>query len=258
MFGSTVTAERVIGETLVRATDEGASADVGRSVQDALQVDGPKRSYEDLRHDPLAACVDAVPRGVALPKWRPTRLNERYATALSLAELICSNASFTHRTGAQRATGFLVDMAKVFEDFVSIALGAALERIGGRCRSQWTEYLDSDANVRMELDLVWHSGDRHALAVIDAKYKAEKQSGFPNADVYQLLAYCTALQLGNGHLVYAKGNESARSHDVRHVGIRIHIHTLDLSLRPAELLEAVERLAGQIGSSVVLPAGVSS
>ena len=31
--------------------------------------------------------------------------------------------------------------------------------------------------------------------MIDAKYKAEKPAGYPNADLYQLLAYCTVLGL---------------------------------------------------------------
>ena len=45
-----------------------------------------------------------------------------------------------------------------------------------------------------------------AAAVIDANYKAEKPAGDPNADLYQLLAYCTVLGLPVGHLVYARGN----------------------------------------------------
>ena len=53
----------------------------------------------------------------------------------------------------------------------------------------------------MNPDLVWYRGGE-ALAVIDAKYKAEKVAGYPNADLYQMLAYCTALGLPAGHLVY--------------------------------------------------------
>jgi len=41
---------------------------------------------------------------------------------------------------------------------------------------------------------------RRPGAVVDAKYKAERASGFPNADLYQMLAYCTALGLRDGHL----------------------------------------------------------
>lgn len=78
---------------------------------------------------------------------------------------------------------------------------------------------------------------------MDAKYKAEKPSGFPQADLYQLLAYCTVLGLPVGHLIYAKGFEDAREHLVQRAGVRIVAHTLDLEARPALLLRAVETLA---------------
>lgn len=45
--------------------------------------------------------------------------------------------------------------------------------------------------------------------MVDAKYEAEKPSGFPQADTYQMLAYCTVLGLPVGHLVYAEGNQDS-------------------------------------------------
>lgn len=78
--------------------------------------------------------------------------------------------------------------------------------------SQW--WLDQDREINLRPDLVWHPSPRHdsraAGLVVDVKYKAEKYGGFPNPDVYQVLAYCSALQLPVGHLVYAKGNEPVR------------------------------------------------
>ena len=66
----------------------------------------------------------------------------------------------------------------------------------------------------MRPDFVWSHGGR-ARVVVDAKYKAEKPSGFPQADLYQMLAYCTVLGLDEGHLVYAKGTEEPAVHVVR-------------------------------------------
>lgn len=77
----------------------------------------------------------------------------------------------------------------------------------------------------------------------DAKYKAEKPAGFPQADLYQLLAYCTVLGLPDGHLIYAKGEEQARVHDVVGSEVHIHCHTLDLTVPPVALLEQVRMLA---------------
>ncbi|WP_143200441.1 hypothetical protein [Kitasatospora sp. CB01950] len=77
----------------------------------------------------------------------------------------------------------------------------------------------------------------------DAKYKAEKPGGYPDGDLYQTLAYCTALGLREGHLVYAKGNAPHADHRVRHAGIVIHQHALDLDREPAGLLGEIRSLA---------------
>jgi 5-methylcytosine-specific restriction enzyme subunit McrC len=69
---------------------------------------------------------------------------------------------------------------------------------------------------------VWLGTDSTAWAVVDAKYKAERPEGFPDADLYQMLAYCTVLGLAEGHLVYAKGNEPVMSHQIRRAGVTIH------------------------------------
>ena len=81
-------------------------------------------------------------------------------------------------------------------------------RYGGRVVGQSRHYLDEAGRVVLRPDIVWRVGGKVA-AVIDAKYKAEKPSGFPNADLYQLLAYCTVLGLRVGHLVYAAGQRAA-------------------------------------------------
>jgi 5-methylcytosine-specific restriction enzyme subunit McrC len=61
-----------------------------------------------------------------------------------------------------------------------------------------------------------------------------------------MLAYCTALRLPDGHLVYARGNAPHAAHRVRHTGITIHQHTLDLDQAPAGLLSDVRALAGRL------------
>lgn len=192
------------------------------------------------------ADVTAPTRGAARPDWRPSRLNTRYHDALRLAEIVLAAQSFEHRIGDITVTGFMFDMWRIFEDFVSTALGEALGRRGGRHATQLSIHLDDARHVRMKPDLVWlHSRGRHR-AVIDAKYKAERPEGFPDADLYQMLAYCTVLGLRDGHLVYAKGNEQGRTHTVRRSGAVLHCHTLDLGLDPKHLLEEVDGLAARI------------
>ncbi|WP_186629406.1 McrC family protein [Rhodococcus sp. BP22] len=192
------------------------------------------------------ADVTTPTRGSALPTWQTSRLNTHYHDALRLSKIVLAAQSFEHRAGDLAVTGFMFDMWQIYEDFVGTALGEALIAHGGRYVTQLPMHLDNAEEVRMQPDLVWLSPDGTPGAVVDAKYKAERPAGFPNADLYQMLAYCTVLAMPEGHLVYAKGNEAVRSHAVRHCGVVIHCHTLDLGLDPAALLRQVDHLADRI------------
>jgi 5-methylcytosine-specific restriction enzyme subunit McrC len=90
-------------------------------------------------------------------------------------------------------------------------------------------------------------------AVIDAKYKAEKNTRYPNADLYQMLAYCTVLGLRSGHLIYAKGNEEPAHHFVRKSGIEIICHAIDLDTEPEVLLAQMRDLADEIATTRLEP-----
>lgn len=199
-----------------------------------------------LRLDLQLTDVTPVNNRGALETWRPTRLNARFHHALRLAEVIVESSSFEPSGTGLTVTGFVLDMAKVFEDFVCAALGAALRRHGGTVQTQDPWFLDRAGEIAMKPDLVWYDDVGLPRAVTDAKYKAEKPDGFPNADMYQLLAYCTALRLPVGHLVYANGNEARRSHLIRGVDVVLQAHTLDLAGLPAAILTAIDDLASKI------------
>lgn len=196
--------------------------------------------------------VSVLSRGVALPAWQPTRLNVRYHAALRLAGIVLAAESFEHRVGDLRVSGYMFDMWRIFEDFVTIALREALQPLGGHTVLQASHHLDTARRVDMRPDLLWYR-DGVPRAVVDAKYKAERPDGFPNADLYQMLAYCTIIGLRDGHLVYAKGNEPVSIHTVQNVGITIHCHALDLALQPADLLAQVDGLAASFGASQLSP-----
>ena len=195
------------------------------------------------------ADVTPLSRGDPVPAWQPTRLNARYHTALRLAELVLRATSVEHGLGGVAVNGFLLDMPRLFEDFVTVALREALvPAYGGRVADQDRNHFDEAGQVVLRPDIVWKIRGS-AVAVIDAKYKAEKPAGYPNADLYQLLAYCTVLGLRNGHLVYAKGNEEPARHVVRRSGIEIFCHAIDLSQDPEELLGQIRDLADLIATT---------
>jgi 5-methylcytosine-specific restriction enzyme subunit McrC len=190
--------------------------------------------------------VTPVPRGDPVPAWTPSRLNARYHVALRLAGLILRATSVEHSAGRVAVNGFLLDMPQLFEDFVTTALREALEpEYGGRVVAQSRHYLDEADRVPLRPDILWQIRGE-PVAVIDAKYKAEKPSGYPNADLYQLLAYCTVLGLPVGHLVYAAGNEIPARHVVRGSGVEIICHALDPGQALSTLISQIEDLAYQM------------
>ncbi|MGH4018734.1 MAG: McrC family protein [Pseudonocardiaceae bacterium] len=192
------------------------------------------------------AGVSTPVRGSRLPSWQPNRLNQRYHTALRLAEVIWQATSPEHTPGSLFANGFLFNLWKIFEDFLTVALSEELQaRYDGVAVRHYPCHLDEARTMQLEPDLVWQVHGR-PVAVVDAKYKQEKPSGYPYADLYQVLAYCTALRLSRGHLVYAQGNADAIRHVIPHAGIEIVCHALDLALPPGKLLAQVADIADEL------------
>ena len=201
--------------------------------------------------------VTPLHRGEQIPGWQATRLNARYHAALRLAELVLRATSIEHESGIVAVNGFLLDMPRLFEDFVTVALREALvPAYGGRVDDQDQNHFDEAGQVRLRPDIVWKVRGA-AVAVIDAKYKAEKPAGYPNADLYQLLAYCTVLGLRNGHLIYAKGNEDPAHHMVRRSAIEIFCHAVDLEQPPDRLLVQMSDLSERIAATRLQPSALS-
>jgi 5-methylcytosine-specific restriction enzyme subunit McrC len=214
--------------------------------------DIPARTRTQLRH--LVVRLDGVSRlvpGRPLPDWESTRLNGRFHTALALADLVLRGNAYEFDDGrAVRADGLIVQMWKIFEDFVTTALGEALRGHGGRTRQQdRRHHLDRRRVFQLLPDLVYdrRDADGHEMpyAVIDAKYKS---AGPRREDMYQMLAYCTVLGLQRGHLISPGSPGGQRVHQIRRSQVEIVAHTLDLTLPPRELLGQIAALADEIAA----------
>ena len=97
------------------------------------------------------ADVTPLSRGDPVPAWQPTRLNARYHTALRLAELVLRATSVEHGSGGVAVNGFLLDMPKLFEDFVTVALREALvPAYGGRVADQDRNHFDEAGQVTLQ------------------------------------------------------------------------------------------------------------
>ncbi|GAA4850817.1 McrBC 5-methylcytosine restriction system component [Luteimicrobium xylanilyticum] len=199
----------------------------------------------------LAGRLDGVSPlvpGAPLPAWSPSRANQRYQPALRLAELVLRAIGLSTSAGGAPVAAFVVDMAVVFEDFVTTALRESLAVLSplGQTKGQYRSWLDQNSLVRIKPDVV-HMVRGAPWLVFDAKYKLGYQDGgYPTADVYQVHAYCTALGLGRGYLVYAGSRAHGAApvvHRVRNTEIDVVQWPLDVAVVPAMLIRQISELA---------------
>ena len=184
--------------------------------------------------------------GQKIPEISCNRLNDRYRPAIQLSRLVLEQHSLEFYDKQQHGTTFLFNMNKVFESYLETSLGALIEAAGGRIKSQYSVALDEDGQVMMRPDITWWQYGQ-CMAVIDAKYKRAKSADFPNADIYQMLAYCKRLNLQRGYLVYAdlNGGEPGVC-TILHSDIQIVVTSIDISGTLEQLTSSVGRLAYSI------------
>lgn len=209
------------------------------------------RPHPDVRrslHRIVAALDDVSPLRIdgPVPDVAWTRLNVRYRPAVDLARLVLSGSGLDLALGDTAAVGLTVDMNSVFERFVCSAVADVLSGRGGLPAPQDTTWrLDERGTVHLRPDLVVYDARGVPSVVLDTKYKVTDGTSVPPSDVYQMLAYCTALGLDRGHLVYARA-EGVPALAVRHGGPTIVVHSIDLSRPPSELLQQVRDLGSRM------------
>ena len=189
-----------------------------------------------------------------VPEVTFDRLNEHYREVVGLARLILRHRAFEADRGGVRAAGFLMDMNTVFQEFITEALREELRvaahtlcsdrELTGR-RRIYLDDSDDGGAIRLKPDLTWWDGPTCTF-VGDAKYKNADGGRVPNADLYQLLAYATALDLPGGLLVYARGEAAERTYQVRYAGKRLEVAAVDLAGSIEELRASIGGLAERV------------
>ncbi len=194
----------------------------------------------------LDGVTDVATRADDLVRIPRNRLNAHYEPALRLARLLLANLTLVDQRGANSASSFLVDMNRLFEDFVTRRLRRALR---GRLDvlSQYGTHLGVGRQVPIRPDLVFRRKGREVF-VADIKYKLTDDARARTSDYYQLLAYTTALDLPAGVLIYclANGGRPERIVNVRHAGKTLHTLAVDLTGPPAAVAAALARVADWI------------
>ena len=180
-----------------------------------------------------------------VPKVRFDRLNEHYRHVVGLSRLILLHSEFESFRGDVRASGFLIDMNVLFQEFVTQALRESLGVSANTLRSEETVPLDEENDVNLRPDLSWWDNGVCKF-VGDAKYKNITGKSVPNADLYQLLAYATALDLPGGLLIYAKGEAQLATYKVLHTDKWLEVAEVDLT-KP---LNTIRKRVSQIGRRI--------
>ena len=190
--------------------------------------------------------------GRAAPEVEFDRLNEHYRGVVALSRLILRHSAFEAYRGEVRASGFLMDMNQVFQEFVTVALREELGASEGTFGEEKISSLDVGGGIKLRPDLVWRVGGVCRF-VGDVKYKNLTRGDddncdniVPNSDLYQLLAYVTAADLPGGMLIYAQGEANRADYKVRHCGKVLKVAALDLSGGLEEVLGRVKVLATEI------------
>jgi 5-methylcytosine-specific restriction enzyme subunit McrC len=178
-----------------------------------------------------------------------TRLNKHCRPAERLARIILSGSSVIDAVGTAGAAVFLVNMNKVFEEFVESRLRRYL--LGQLVvHGQWPDRLDTAGAVRIKPDLVFESGARKTAYVADSKYKLSADGFGREADYYQILAYTASLGLPEGLLVYCQhdGTVPSQQIEVRNLDTKLRTWALRLDRTPRHIEEEMQALADEIVS----------
>lgn len=185
-----------------------------------------------------------------VPEPESSQLNEHYREVLTLSRLILRHSAFNQQRGHVRSYGFLINMNDLFQDFLIAVLREALRlkpevfRADNQLRGRRSIHLDEAHRVNLKPDMTWWESDK-CVFVGDAKYKKTDGIG-QHSDLYQLLAYVTALDLPGGMLIYAEGGADQVRHQVKHSGKRLEVAALDLSGTLDDVLARVNELANRV------------
>lgn len=156
-----------------------------------------------------------------------------------------NGASLDEDAGAEAFDGFLWDMNKLFEVFIARQLRARLPA-PYRLADQVPGNLDTGRKVVIRPDLVLGRGGRDVL-IGDTKYKRLDDAEHKHGDLYQMLAYCTALGVCTGVLLYPRHTTDVDTRlAVRNSAIHLREASIDLQGPIAQVETRLDALADRL------------
>jgi 5-methylcytosine-specific restriction enzyme subunit McrC len=156
-----------------------------------------------------------------------TRLNQEYAPLHALCAFFLDQSGPGHTAGSETMIPFLVDMARLYEQFVAAWLK---QRLAATHRVATQVHTPVSGDLHFTIDLVISAGRRRW--VVDTKYKVPT-NGPDSADVAQVLAYAQVQGAQEAILVYPAPLAQPLDVNVRGVRVRTLTFTLDTNLDTA-------------------------
>ena len=152
-----------------------------------------------------------------------TRLNEDYRPLHALCRFFIEQSGPTHLPGDHTMKPFLINMPRLFEQFVAAWLKTHLPP-PWHLNIQESIFLGTDNDFRFDIDLVLYDENGRSRAVLDTKYKTEPKPAA--ADIHQIIAYAKAKRAPQAILIYPTPLKTPL-----HIQLDdIWIHTLSFSL----------------------------
>jgi 5-methylcytosine-specific restriction enzyme subunit McrC len=164
------------------------------------------------------------------------RQSEDYVPIHRYCRFFLNGASLNEEAGDYAFDGFLWNMNALFEAFITAKLRSRMGP-GVRLSAQAHHTLDDAGSVVIRPDIVLENA-QSAVLIGDTKYKKLSLGNHKHADLYQMLSYCTAMDVRSGVLIYPRHGIDREQHlAIRHSAIRIRETSVDLG----GTIEAIER-----------------
>jgi 5-methylcytosine-specific restriction enzyme subunit McrC len=159
-----------------------------------------------------------------------TRLNQDYQPLHALCHFFLSHTMpLLPQSGQEKMIPFLVDMARLYEQFVAVWLRRHLPP-GWQLQVQEQVVVGPNEALRFNIDLVLYDALGQPRLVLDSKYKTPEAAG--NPDFNQVLVYAQAKGCRQAVLIYPE--PLPRPLDVTLAGVRVRSLTFSLQGDVAE------------------------
>ncbi len=175
-------------------------------------------------------------------------LPEEYRPLLALCRLLVGAMESGDDAGLVSAPAFLLEMERVFERYLTERLTADLAKVDSQLllapqrRTVVSEPVAGQPGLTIRPDLVLSAAGRD-LVIVDAKWKRLDGTSLVTPDVYQMLAYCTALGVRRGVLIYPGSRDRRQDYRLAGAPITLTIRTLRVVGAAEALTNSLTRLA---------------